>query len=291
MISWVPYDLENARASMMRWSTLEQRGLWSCGFMQGATGAILMGGEPEAFLDGYAAGSAARENSDEYRKEQVADKRKAAARKRWDANGHANGMQNHANAAQNRTNSRERSDANDMQTAMQTACKSDANGHAKAMQNDATRQDSTRQDSTRQDNDNNSSSVFVNSAPAPEADGVGTALPTDSAAAPALRVEDTPAAPAWPKGLDPRAIPTRYAYLAACRQRFPRWQDKFAAATWDAWKRNGWRDGLDQPIHNWQRLTEVWYRGADETQKFEPLPIGAALRSVAPDLSSMRFQA
>ena len=196
MISWVPYDLENARASMMRWSTLEQRGLWSCGFMQGATGAILMGGEPEAFLDGYAAGSAARENSDEYRKEQVADKRKAAARKRWDANGHANGMQNHANAAQNRTNSRERSDANDMQTAMQTACKSDANGHAKAMQNDA-----TRQDSTRQDNDNNSSSsVFVNSAPAPEADGVGTALPTDSAAAPALRVEDTPAAPAWPKG-------------------------------------------------------------------------------------------
>ena len=93
MISWVPYDLENARASMMRWSTLEQRGLWSCGFMQGATGAILMGGEPEAFLDGYAAGSAARENSDEYRKEQVADKRKAAARKRWDANGHANGMQ------------------------------------------------------------------------------------------------------------------------------------------------------------------------------------------------------
>lgn len=97
--------------------------------------------------------------------------------------------------------------------------------------------------------------------------------------------------PSWPAGLDPRQIPDRLSFISACKVRFPRWQAKHTAALWDSWKRNGWRDGNDRPIAYWQPLVESWYRTADESEKFERLPEGQALRGMGINLDAMRLRA
>ena len=81
-MDWVALDLSGMREALLRWKTMEERGQLAVGFHMGATGAILMGGEPAAYLDGYERGQKAREESEEKR-ERVAEVRRNAANARW----------------------------------------------------------------------------------------------------------------------------------------------------------------------------------------------------------------
>ena len=277
MITWVPYDLDQARAAMAKFSTLEQRGLWSCGFMQGAAGAILMGGEPDAFLAGYAAGTSARENSEEYRKEQreaISEKRSAAAKKRW------SGRESDAKAMQNPMQTVCKSDAktckNEPKSPVQTtnsAENADAKPDANSMQNMPYR---TVQDITKQETEQQRQPCEN--------------FPRDA------REEPRGTRRIWPNRFRYTERPDRNSFIEACKERYPKWQPDAVAAVWDAWNRNGWRvltgpEKTLQKIGNWAVMAEIWYKNADETEKFEKLDIGSALRAAAPDLSSMRFQA
>ena len=82
-----------SRAALQRWNTMEQRGQWMVGFHQGASGAVLLGGEPDAFADGFACGERAHNDSATHRDE-ISERRRESAKKRWnrtsDANGDAN---------------------------------------------------------------------------------------------------------------------------------------------------------------------------------------------------------
>lgn len=251
MISWVPYDLDQAREAMSVYSTLEQRGLWSCGFMQGATGAILMGGEPDAFLAGYAAGASARENSEEYRKEQVSDKRRAAAEKRW------KGRREDASAAPADANE----DANEMQEPMQTSCKSDANGHAKpdakAMQNDAYR---TVQDITKQ--------------------GHKTALCVNAA-----RAEFSPAI-----RRDASSQPTREEFVAYAAHRWPEWHEAKVSAIYAEWSARCWTTPEGGRIANWTTLLAKFRKLTDPAHLGERVPLGRITSAAAGIADGMRLQ-
>lgn len=92
-MDWVPLNLADTRQALQRWTTMEQRGQWICGYHQGASGALLMGGEPDAFADGFAHGSKAHADSSEHRAK-VSQARSDAAKKRWnrgsDASAHPN---------------------------------------------------------------------------------------------------------------------------------------------------------------------------------------------------------
>lgn len=117
-MDWVALDLGVTRDALQRWKTMEERGQWVCGFHMGASGAILMGGEPEAFLSGYELGKNAREESEEKR-ERVAAVRRTAAEARW--------------------GKRKQPAPPDPPT----DASADANASAPAMQNPSTRQDKT----------------------------------------------------------------------------------------------------------------------------------------------------
>lgn len=82
-MDWVPFVLEDAKRAMTRWPNAQDRGMWAAGFYSGAAQALTMGGEPEAFLDGYACGSIARGDADKNRA-RISEVRSAAARARWD---------------------------------------------------------------------------------------------------------------------------------------------------------------------------------------------------------------
>lgn len=60
-MSWVPYDLDQARKALAKWPTLRQIGYWHEGFIAGAMGDELTGNEALPFLDGHAAGKTASE--------------------------------------------------------------------------------------------------------------------------------------------------------------------------------------------------------------------------------------
>lgn len=98
----------------------------------------------------------------------------------------------------------------------------------------------------------------------------------------------------WPNRFVYTSKPDRNSFIEACKERFPKWQPEFVAAVWDAWHRNGWKvptgsDKVLRPIGNWAIMAEIWYKNADETEKFKKEPIGSALQAAAPDLSGMRF--
>lgn len=82
-MDWVPFVLEDAKHALTRWGGAQDRGMWAAGFYSGASQSLLMGGEPEAFLDGYACGSLARGDADQNRA-RISEVRAAAARARWD---------------------------------------------------------------------------------------------------------------------------------------------------------------------------------------------------------------
>lgn len=82
-MDWVPFVLEDAKHALTRWPGAQDRGMWVAGFYSGAAQSLLMGGEPEAFLDGYACGSLAR-NDSERNRARLSEVRAAAARARWD---------------------------------------------------------------------------------------------------------------------------------------------------------------------------------------------------------------
>lgn len=82
-MDWVPFVLEDAKRALTRWPGAQDRGMWAAGFYSGAAQALTMGGEPEAFLDGYACGSVARGDADKNRA-RISEVRAAAARARWD---------------------------------------------------------------------------------------------------------------------------------------------------------------------------------------------------------------
>lgn len=82
-MDWVPFVLEDAKHALTRWPGAQDRGMWAAGFYSGAAQALTMGGEPEAFLDGYACGSVARGDADKNRA-RISEVRAAAARARWD---------------------------------------------------------------------------------------------------------------------------------------------------------------------------------------------------------------
>lgn len=87
MMDWVPLHLSDTREALQRWDTMDERGQWICGYYQGATGALLMGGEPPAFSDGYTQGVSAHLNANEHR-ERVSKARREAAAKRWERRSH-----------------------------------------------------------------------------------------------------------------------------------------------------------------------------------------------------------
>lgn len=78
---------------------MEQRGQWMVGFHQGASGAVLIGGEPPAFADGFVCGERAHNDSAAHRDE-VSERRRESAKKRWNRNDDANAQANaQANAS------------------------------------------------------------------------------------------------------------------------------------------------------------------------------------------------
>lgn len=131
-MDWVPFVLEDAREALIQWPQAQDRGMWVAGFFAGASNALPMGGEPEAFICGFSSGSIARANS-ESKRASTSEVRAAAARARWD---------------------RERSKQLEVKCAEYAvedanACaKADANAMHKTGQ-DKTRQDTTEQDKTR----------------------------------------------------------------------------------------------------------------------------------------------
>lgn len=82
-MDWVPFVLDDAKSALTRWPGAQDRGMWAAGFYSGAAQSLMMGGESEAFLDGYACGSIARGDADKNRA-RISEVRAAAARARWD---------------------------------------------------------------------------------------------------------------------------------------------------------------------------------------------------------------
>ena len=98
---WVPFNLADSREALQKWETMEQRGQWIVGYHQGASGALLIGGEPDALVDGYRCGERAHNDSSAHRAE-VSERRRESAKKRWDRDLNANANANaHANAHAN----------------------------------------------------------------------------------------------------------------------------------------------------------------------------------------------
>ena len=83
-MDWVPLNLADTRDALQRWASMDQRGQWICGYHQGASGSLLMGGESDAFLHGHQLGTSAYTNSMEHRNA-VSVERSKAANARWDA--------------------------------------------------------------------------------------------------------------------------------------------------------------------------------------------------------------
>lgn len=129
ILDWVPFVLEDAKLALTRWPGAQDRGMWAAGFYSGAAQALLMGGEPEAFLDGYACGSLARGDSDRNRT-RISEVRAAAARARWDREQPKQIIM----------------DANAYAVADANACAIEMH---KTDKQDKTRQDTTEQDRTR----------------------------------------------------------------------------------------------------------------------------------------------
>lgn len=128
-MDWVPFVLEDAREALIQWPQAQDRGMWVAGFFAGASNALPMGGEPEAFICGFSSGSIARANS-ESKRASTSEVRAAAARARWDR---------------------------EMSKQLEVKCAEyaveDANACAKADANamHKTGQDKTRQDTTEQE--------------------------------------------------------------------------------------------------------------------------------------------
>lgn len=94
---------------------------------------------------------------------------------------------------------------------------------------------------------------------------------------------------AWPPGLDPTRQPSRQVFVDAVRTRFPDWQPGPVERVYEIWSDNGWKDGDGKRIGNWQGLAAIWYKRADQTDKFEKLPPGSFFPGAESAAEQMRI--
>lgn len=94
---------------------------------------------------------------------------------------------------------------------------------------------------------------------------------------------------AWPPGLDPTRQPSRQVFLDAVRVRFPDWQPGPVERVYEIWADNSWKDGDGKRIGNWQGLAAIWYKRADQTDKFEKLPPGSFFPGAESAAEQMRI--
>lgn len=88
----------------------------------------------------------------------------------------------------------------------------------------------------------------------------------------------------------PMPRPTRAQFLAYARLHWPEWHQPKVGSIYADLSAKGWTlDG--KPVHDWTKLLRKLRSMADPAHIGERLPIGSITRTVAPDLSSMRFQA
>lgn len=88
----------------------------------------------------------------------------------------------------------------------------------------------------------------------------------------------------------PMPRPTRAQFLAYARLHWPEWHQPKVGSIYADLSAKAWvLDG--KPVHDWTKLLRKLRSMADPAHIGKRFPIGSALRTVAPDLSSMRFQA
>jgi hypothetical protein len=291
-MDWVPFVLEDAKHALTRWSGTQDRGMWVAGFYSGAAQSLIMGGEPEAFLDGYACGSVARGNADKNRS-RISEVRAAAARARWDREQPKQIVMDANACAVEDANAYAVEDAN-------AYAVEDANAYA--VEDAPAMHKTDIQDKTQQSKNNQKNKPHHTSIPAAVSTPLSAVTPRASApAAPAWGPEQALAIrqerwssrrQEWLAGfgepVDFTKQPSLLAFLSYCRAVHPSWQSKFAKTEYDTWAAYNWTHG-GKRIGSWWRLADAFAGGADQTEHFDAFMDGSKAKGL--DLSSMSAKA